>query len=390
MVHMFGDVLYEALFIAVALYLVSNLYVIFAISRVIAFGRYSDYREATEQSVTVLIPICGLDDGLYDNLRSICCQAYSEYQLVLGVQDADDPAVDVIRRIIGEFPDLDIEFVGDDRIAGPNLKISNLCNMYPRAEHSIIVILDSDMRVGSRYLSTIIAPFQDAGVGAVTCLYKGTPAGGIASVLGCMFINEWFLPSVLVAHSLREISFCFGATMAVRRDVFDAIGGFDRLAPYLADDYMLGKMVTEHGYRVHLSSYVVENMVVEHGFKALFAHELRWAKTVQSMEPLGYFFSFLTYTVPVSMLAGLAMSMAGGWHMGAIGLIATSVALRVGLHYTVQASLGSPERIPAWLVSLRDWLCFAVWGMSYFGRHVQWRGRVLELQSDGHIALKEI
>lgn len=387
---MFGDVLYEALFIAVALYLVSNLYVIFAISRVIAFGRYSDYREATEQSVTVLIPIRGLDDGLYDNLRSICCQEYSEYQLVLGVQDADDPAVDVIRRIIGEFPDLDIEFVGDDRIAGPNLKISNLCNMYPRAEHSIIVILDSDMRVGSRYLSTIIAPFQDAGVGAVTCLYKGTPAGGIASVLGCMFINEWFLPSVLVAHSLREISFCFGATMAVRRDVFDAIGGFDRLAPYLADDYMLGKLVTEHGYRVHLSSYVVENMVVEHGFKALFAHELRWAKTVQSMEPLGYFFSFVTYTVPVSMLAGLAMSMAGGWHMGAIGLIAASVALRVGLHYTVQASLGSPERIPAWLVPLRDWLCFAVWGMSYFGTHVHWRGRVLELRSDGHIALKEV
>ncbi|MEE9250095.1 MAG: hypothetical protein V3U93_03080, partial [Alphaproteobacteria bacterium] len=73
-----------------------------------------------------------------------------------------------------------------------------------------------------------------------------------------------------------------------------------------------------------------------------------------------------------------------------IGLIAASVALRVGLHYTVQASLGSPERIPAWLVPLRDWLCFAVWGMSYFGRHVHWRGRVLELQTDGYIALKEI
>jgi ceramide glucosyltransferase len=388
MVHMFDDVLYEALFIAVALYLVSILYVIFAISRVIAFGRYSDYREATEQSVTVLIPICGLDDGLYDNLRSICCQAYSEYQLVLGVQDADDPAVDVIRRIIGEFPDLDIEFVGDDRIAGPNLKISNLCNMYPRAEHSIIVILDSDMRVGSRYLSTIIAPFQDAGVGAVTCLYKGTPAGGIASVLGCMFINEWFLPSVLVAHSLREISFCFGATMAVRRDVFDAIGGFDRLAPYLADDYMLGKLVTEHGYRVHLSSYVVENIVVEHGFKALFAHELRWARTIRTVQPLGYAFSFIMYVTPLAIVAGLLDEFTVDTGIFVLGYLAIAMVLRVLLHFVARRALGVSHGPSPWLVPVRDVLGFLVWSASFFGHDVTWKDQRFSVDRTGHLLAK--
>ena len=386
---MLVDAPYVALIIVVTLDLVSSAYVIFAMWRVGEFGRRSEGPETSQRPVTVLIPICGLDVGLYENLRSICCQAYPDYQLVVGVQNTDDPALDVVRRIIGEFPDRDIALVIEDRIAGPNLKISNLSNMYPRAKHTIVVILDSDMRVNPDYLATIVAPFQDPAVGVVTCLYKGTPAGGLPSVLGSMFINEWFLPSVLVALSLGKLCYCFGATMAVRRDVFDKIGGFSRLGSYLADDYMLGKLITQEGYRVHLSSYVVENVVIEHSFKSLFLHELRWARTIRTVQPIGYAFSFITYTIPLAIVAGLVDEFTTDTDYLEWGLIGFAILLRVALHFIARSVLQVRHGPSPWLVPIRDMLSFVVWAIGLFGRDIVWRGQAFSVNDEGHLVAKD-
>ncbi len=382
------DALYIALILAVALYLASNAYVLFAMWRVGTFGRHSDYHKASELPATVLLPICGLHIGLYQNLRSICCQDYPEYQLLFGVQDTDDPAIDIIRRIIREFPDRDIALVVDKRIAGANLKVSNLRNMYPCAKHSILVILDSDMRVTPNYLSTVVAPFQDRGVGGVTCLYKGTPAGGLPSILGSMFINEWFLPSVLVAVSFQKIAFCFGATMAVRRDVFESIGGFERLGSYLADDYMLGMLITQQGYRVHLSSYVVENVVVEHSFKSLFLRELRWARTIRTVQPVGYAFSFIMYSIPLAIVAALLDKLTVDTENFALGIVAFAVLLRVALHFIACRVLKVSKRPSPWLVPIRDILSLLVWATGLLGRDVVWRGHMFSVNSAGILVAK--
>src|SRR5205807_919331 len=142
----------------------------------------------------------------------------------------------------------------------------------------------------------VVAPFGDPKVGAVTCLYKGTPVDGWTSALGTMFINEWFLPSVMVALSFEKLRYCFGATVAVRINTLRAIGGFEALASDLADDHMLGKRISECGYEVRLAPYVVENVVLEPDLKSLFRHELRWARTVRSVRPIGYALSFVTYS----------------------------------------------------------------------------------------------
>jgi ceramide glucosyltransferase len=204
-----------------------------------------------------------------------------------------------------------------------------------------------------------------------------------------MFINEWFLPSVLVARSLREISFCFGATMAVRRDVFDAFGGFPRLAPYLADDYMLGKLVTEHGYSVHLSSYVVENMVVEQGFKAQFAHELRWARTIRTVQPLGYAFSFITYVTPLAIVAGLLDEFSVDTGIFELGYLAIAIALRIALHFVAHGALGISHGPSPWLVPVRDVLGFVIWFASFFGNNVTWKDQTFSIDRAGHLFAKE-
>ncbi|HEC90587.1 MAG TPA: glycosyltransferase, partial [Alphaproteobacteria bacterium] len=207
----------------------SVLYVLLAIRSVHAFSLPETPAGGFQPAVTIMKPVCGMDADLYENLRSFCLQDYPRYQIVYGVRDRDDAAIPAIRRLIAEFPRLDMELVVNDNSLGSNLKVGNLDNMYAAAKHRFLVIADSDTRVEPHYLSAVIAPFEGHDVGVVTCLYRGTAAGGMASLLVCMLINESFLPSVLVSAQIREVRFAMGATMVVRRRLLDDMGGFKRL-----------------------------------------------------------------------------------------------------------------------------------------------------------------
>jgi len=356
-------------------------YLVAAVRSVAAFSRRRGEEPAdAPPPVTVLKPVCGLEYGLYENLRSFCDQDYSEFQVVFGVRDPDDPAIPVIRRVIDEFPGRDAVLVVDGRVVGGNLKVSNLANMFPAARHDLLVIADSDMRVDRNYLRAVAAPFGDPRVGAATCLYSGTPSPGLPSALGAIYVNDWFFPSVLVALAIQELRFCLGSTMAVRRDALAAIGGFEALAPYLADDYMLGNLVARRGYEVRLCPYVVECIVSEPGFGSLFARELRWARTVRACRPVGYAFSVIGNGA-VS-LAGLFLLVTRFGILGA-ALLALAIALRVVLHGRVRSAVRVPPPATPWLIPVRDLLCLAIWAASFRSRGVIWKNWRLAVRPDG-------
>lgn len=358
--------------------LAALLYVAFAMLRV---ARHRRAAGACAAPVSVLKPLCGLEAGLYENLSSFCEQDHPAFQIVFGVREAGDPAVAIVHRVMEEHPDLDLALVIDERVHGSNLKVSNVANLCDHARHGLLVIADSDMRVERGYLRAVTAPFADPEVGAVTALYKGTAAAGIPSALGALFINDWFLPSVLVAIATAPLRFCLGATMAVRREALQAIGGFEALASDLADDYLLGRRVAELGYRVALADCVVENVVEERSFGALFHHVLRWARTVRSVRPAGYAFSFVTYTVPVSLLfLLLSDASAPGW-----SALAAALALRLGLHYQVRRRFGVRGPARPWLVPACDLLAFAVWAASFLGQRVRWRERDFVVDTEGRL-----
>lgn len=363
--------------------LASIVYVAFAICAVVLNKNHRRSTNSYSKPVTVLKPVCGMDPTLYENLCSFCEQSYPMFQVVFGVRDASDPAIDIIKTVIANFPDRDLTLVVDDRTIGTNFKVSSLANMLRYAKYEILVIADSDMRVGPDYLETVVTAFDDPDVGAVTCLYIGTPVGGWASVLGAMFINEWFLPSVLVALSFEKLRYCFGATMAVRADALGSIGGFHALAFELADDHVLGKRLSERGYKIRLAPYIVENIVLEPDLRSLFLHELRWARTVRSVRPAGYALSFVTYALPMAILLLFAT------HFGALGMMAVVLAmgLRVLLHYVVRAVYHMRGPATPWLIPFRELLSFAVWGASFLGRNVQWRTSRLYLRPDGRLVL---
>lgn len=337
--------------------------------------------------VTLLKPVCGLEPepALLDCLRSFCEQDYPAFQVVFGVREASDPAVPVIERLLRELPHLDATLVIDPRVYGANRKLSNLTNMFGAARHDILISADADGMVGPSYLREVVAPFADAKVGAVTCLYRGKPLVGLWSFLGAAFMNDWFLPSVLIALTGEKLRFLFGNTMAIRRDVLETIGGFRGLTTYLADDYLIGRRVSALGFEVRLASYVVDTVVSEPRLGKLFRHELRWGRTFRTVQPAGWYLSIVTDTAVLSLLYLLA----SGASTLALALFAAAVVLRLGLHAVVRRHFGitGPDRL--WLLPARDLLFFAVRIVSFFGRGLEWKNERFVVVSAGRIEAKK-
>lgn len=336
--------------------------------------------------ITLIKPLHGDEPELYVNLLSFCQQDYAAFQVIFGVASGHDAAADIARQVIAACPGVDASLVINDRSIGSNRKISNVANCHEFSKHDLLVIADSDMRAPVDYLQHIANTFSDPDVMAGTCLYRGRAVGGLASWLGAAFINEWFLPSVLVAIKLRPLHFCFGATMAIRRATLQALGGFERLANELADDFRLGDWVAAQYGRVALIPCLVENTVHERSLRTLLKHELRWARTVRSVQPLGYALSFLTYCVPAAL--ALAVNIGSTRPVLGVLIVVWAVGLRALVHEMVRICL-APAQPTAYLLSvLRDILCFGVWAMSFFGREVEWQGYAYAVDQQGQLDLK--
>lgn len=325
--------------------------------------------------VTILKPIRGLETELYENLCTFCNQEYPHFEVIFGVRDRSDPAIAEIERVIAAFPDRDLRLVVEAKPYTGNPKVANLANMLPHANGEIIVIADADMRVDPRYLASIAADFDDQRMGAATCLYAGEPRGGLSSLLAVMQINDQFAPSVLVATLLSDPKFCFGSTMAVRRTVLEEIGGLEALAGTIADDYMLGALVTQAGHRVRLSRYIVRDIVTEPSVGAMLRHELRWARTIRAMRPLGYAGTILTFPLPFALLTTLLEpTQSSAWIALAIAFV-----LRLNVHTMMAALFGLRGQAKHfWLIPLRDCFGLAVWAAGLFGTKVRWKEQTLD------------
>lgn len=346
------------------------------------FASRAAERPAALPPASILKPLCGEDPDLYENLASFCRQHYPRWQIVFGVQDAADPAIAVVRRLMAEFPAADLTLVVESGRGSGNLKVANLQNMLPAARHDLIVIADSDMRVSPGYLAAVIAPLLDRATGLVTCLYRGVPAAGLWSTLAALHINHGFLPQALVAERLGASGGCFGATIALHRDTLAAIGGFAAIADRLADDHALGAAVRRLGRAVVLSPHIVDNILAEPSLAALFGHELRWARTIRAIAPAGFLGSVITQPM-VPALAAVALGMQP---FAAPAMLGAALVCRAAMVRMVDRALGL-RPTPLWLVPGRDLLSFAVFVASFFTRKVAWRDRTFRIGRNGRLIL---
>ncbi|GIW43103.1 MAG: ceramide glucosyltransferase [Candidatus Binatia bacterium] len=333
--------------------------------------------------VTILKPLKGLEPELFENLASFCQQDYPKFQIVFAVADAADPALMVVRRLMRAFPHVAIDLVVDPTVYGTNYKVSNLQNGYRRARYDYIVVADSDIRVPPTYLRTIVADLRRPEVGVVTCLYRARPSGGWPSRIEALFVNTDFTPSVFVARMVEATRYAFGATMAVRREVLEGIGGFVALSRYLADDFFLGNLVSRRGYRVEISPLIVDTVLAVPSWRRLVEHQLRWSRTYRSVRGGSYFALVLTHGC-LWALANLALH-ASDWRAWCAA--AALLALRIGVAWTVAARYLHVRLTPLEIavLPLKDLFLSAMWASAFFSNTVSWSGHKFRVIANGEM-----
>jgi len=359
----------------------------FYLLSILAACRFFRGKTATPSSelcpVSILIPLCGADAGAYENYAAFCRQDYPAYQLVFGVRDPLDAAVPIVRRLIANFPKRDIALVICPKTIGSNLKVSNLYNMLERVKHEWIVIVDSDIRVGPSYLRSIMPLLADQRIGLVTCLYRAAQAPDLAARLEAIGITADFVPGVLAAWLLEGMHFALGSTMAMTRTTLKAIGGFQAIGDYLADDFMLGNLIARAGYEVCLARYVVEAVVAPMGFYGMLKHQLRWSRSMRFSRPVGYLGAVLTHGTALALLNLLVYHGA----VPSLVLLGVALSIRLGMAWLIGVHWLDDIVLKKyfWLLPLRDLLNFGIWCLGLVGKRVEWRGRLLEIIGDGKI-----
>jgi ceramide glucosyltransferase len=367
----------SAIFFVLAI--ASVLYTDFALIRLVTKPTAVPAEGSELPALTILKPLAGLEPELEENLRTFCDQEYPRFQVIFCAQNAEDPALDVARRIRASMPRCEIAVVAGGGAHVVNPKIENLLAALPSATGEILVVADSDMRVERDYLRRIASAFADPAVGAATTLYGARATQALAARLGAMFVNDQFMPSVLVATALQPLRYCFGATMAVRARVLDEIGGLAAIGATIADDYALGELVTRHGYRVALASAIPLTLVSERTLRALLAREIRWARTIRAVRPLGYAGSVVAFPMTWGLL-NLIFAPAA---LFAGALFLAAVAFRVAVHVWAHRALRVPGRCAPWLVPLREALSVLVWAGGLVGTSARWRQARVSTRADG-------
>lgn len=351
-------------------------------------ARYHSDPKALFPPVLMIKPVKGIDEGALANFRSFLDQDYPSFEVMFVVGSPDDPSVPLIKGLIGEYEGkVRLKVIAEH--SGMNRKMNNVSRAFQGEEADLIVLNDSDIRVDPSYLKTIVAPLlHDGTIGLVTCLQRGTPTGGWTSRLAALMLNTEAIPQSLVAYLLFPIDFAFGPTMLIRRSVLDRFGGFESLTEVLADDYHLGQKVVEAGYRVHLSSYLVDAQIPSETFAEMWKHELRWVRTYRNCRPVGYALSILTRPFVFllgSFSLGLFLEEPVVW---------TASLLLYGIHVALLARLSaSPVCRP---FTFMDWVLFVgreilsiLLYLGSFGSNITWRGHHYRIRPDGTLMALE-
>ena len=369
-------VLQTGLLLASTLYYLFTVYAAWRLFRQTAVPHFDSL-----PPVSIFKPLKGAPRDLYTNLASFCQLDYPTFQLLCGVQDPQDPAIAVVQCLQRDFPTCDIALVINPEVIGNNYKVSTLYHLSHVAKHELFVITDSDVCVEPGYLRAVLRPLAAPGVGLVTCPYRASTARPFPALLESLIINTAFTPSVLVASQLEPTNYAFGATIAVKRQCLDAIGGFATLADYLADDYYLGHLVAQVGYRIQIVPYVVETQPEVATLAGLLHHQLRWARTQRNCRPGGYVGTCATHGT-VWALLGLCLFWSSPFirvlSFSALGIRFFSAAVVSWIFLRTSLPLSSLLFVP-----VADMVSFLVWCLSLGGKTVRWREYTFRVQNNG-------
>lgn len=331
--------------------------------------------------VSILCPLHGVDNETEENLRSRFCQDYPNFEVLTAVRTISDPAAVTFEKVRSEFPNIPARLIVAGEAPTPNAKAHSLDALVAEANNDLLVMLDSDVRVGSSMLRTIAAELEDESVGVITCPYRAQAGPSFWSRLEAIGMNTEFLGGVLVGRLLEGMKFALGPGIAAHRRVIHAVGGFSALGKFLAEDFVLGKRAAQLGYRVLLSSHIIEHRIGSQSFLANLGHRLRWARSTRRSRPVGYLGEMLVNPLLPTLL--LFLTNRNLWPL----VIMTLIFRLLSAWATSTLVLSCPlSVVTSLLIPVQDVLSFSIWMAGFWGNTVQWGGRRVELLPDGRFS----
>jgi len=358
-------------------------------------------------AVTLLKSLKGADDATEDCLRSWFAQDYTgEVQILFAVAAADDPVGGIVRKLMQEFPQREVQLLVCTELIGANAKVSKLAELEKLARHEILIVSDADVRVPPDFLASSVTPLRAPEVGLLNCFYRLANPTTLAMQWEAIAINADFWSQVLQSQTLKPLDFALGAVMLTRRKQLEEIGGFKSLADCLADDYQLGNRIARKGHRIVLCPVVVECWDPPMTWRAVWKHQLRWARTIRVCQPVPYFFSILSnagFWALLALVVGLTqiharanspvyvyssnlMTITGSFPLPVLAVIgAVGILVRMILAHRLQHRLTHSSATPNyfWMVPIKDLLQTAIWLCAFAGNSIEWRGQTYRLRRDG-------
>ena len=358
---------------------------------------HADARRAARQAaeirelppVSILKPLHNIEVRLKENLESFFRQDYPHYEIIFAVDREDNTALPVVREVCALYPQIPSKIVITGDPPWPNPPAYAFYRMSEVAAHGILATSDSDVDVSPNYLREIVPPLLEPAVGMLTCVYRGKNVAGFWSGLTAIGMSVEMTAGVLVANLLEGIKFGLGPTIALRRDALERVGGYSATAECLANDFVIGNLISKAGYRVVLSRNIIDHVVNHPTFGSMWNNQLRWAKSTRRSRPKGHLGSGLTYAMPYGILGYVIAALLGHPGLGA-SLLGMAVLNRVIETWAVGWGVVRDPRArqAPWLYPLRDLVGFAVWCASYSSPQITWRGRRYEIAGE-QIASRE-
>jgi ceramide glucosyltransferase len=332
--------------------------------------------------VALLKPLHGASKNLARNLHSLFTLDYRAKKLIFGLATENDPAADIIATLKAQARQIPVEVSVGETPGAANRKVAKLMRMVKLApEAEVFVLSDADVSVERDHLRRVVAELMASEkTGVVTCLYRAVAEPTLAARLDALFVNTDFVPMALLSNAFEKMRHAFGATIAIKRAVLDALDDFRVLKDLLADDFFVGKIAADKGYEVKLSSSLVTIWSEERTLGDFWQHQLRWARTYRTVRPLSL--ASIIIHGPLWALVLLAST-------GAAGASLILVPLLVAIRLVFAAlMLEKVVRVP-WsfadpcLVIVKDLLMSAIWLASLLGNQVTWGGRRFRLAARG-------